>query len=52
MLDVQVTRLDAMTDEIFRNLKFIKCDVEGHELNAFLGGEQTIRRHRPVVQFE
>lgn len=51
-LDVQVTRLDAMADETFANLKFIKCDVEGHELNVFLGGEQTIRRHRPVVQFE
>jgi FkbM family methyltransferase len=51
-LDVQVTRLDAMTEETFRNLKFIKCDVEGHELNVFLGGEQTLRRHRPVVQFE
>ncbi len=51
-LDVQVTKLDAITDETFSNLKFIKCDVEGHELNVFLGGEQTLRRHRPVVQFE
>jgi FkbM family methyltransferase len=51
-LDVQVTKLDAVADETFANLKFIKCDVEGHELNVFLGGEQTIRRHRPVVQFE
>jgi FkbM family methyltransferase len=51
-LDVQVTRLDAIADETFSNLKFIKCDVEGHELNVFLGGEQTLRRHRPVVQFE
>ena len=51
-LDVQVTRLDAITAETFSNLKFIKCDVEGHELNVFLGGEQTLRRHRPVVQFE
>jgi FkbM family methyltransferase len=51
-LDVQVTRLDAMADDTFSNLKFIKCDVEGHELNVFLGGEQTLRRHRPVVQFE
>jgi FkbM family methyltransferase len=51
-LDVRVTRLDAMPEETFRNLKFIKCDVEGHELNVFLGGEQTLRRHRPVVQFE
>ena len=51
-LDVQVTRLDAIADATFPNLKFIKCDVEGHELNVFLGGEQTLRRQRPVVQFE
>jgi FkbM family methyltransferase len=51
-LDVQVTRLDAIAGETFANLKFIKCDVEGHELNVFLGGERTLRRHRPVVQFE
>ena len=51
-LDVQVAKLDTVADETFSKLKFIKCDVEGHELNVFLGGEQTIRRHRPVVQFE
>lgn len=28
---------------------FIKCDVEGAELLVFRGGEQTLRRHRPVV---
>ena len=44
--------LDTIADEIFSKLKFIKCDVEGHERNVFLGGEQTIRRYRPVVQFE
>jgi FkbM family methyltransferase len=51
-LNVQVTKLDTIADEIFSKLKFIKCDVEGHERNVFLGGEQTIRRYRPVVQFE
>ena len=50
-LTVQVTKLDTIADEIFSKLKFIKCDVEGHERNVFLGGEQTIRRYRPVVQF-
>jgi FkbM family methyltransferase len=51
-LDVQVTKLDAVSDGRFMKLKFIKCDVEGHELEVFLGGNQTIRLHRPVVQFE
>lgn len=30
----------------------IKIDVEGCELNVLKGGESTIRRLRPVVQFE
>jgi FkbM family methyltransferase len=52
MLNVQVSKLDSIDDETFSRLKFIKCDVEGHELSVFLGGERTIRRYRPVVQFE
>ena len=51
-INVQVTKLDTIVDERFSKLKFIKCDVEGHERNVFLGGEQTIQRYRPVVQFE
>ena len=51
-INVEVTKLDTITDETFSNLKFIKCDVEGHERNVFFGGEQTIQRYRPVVQFE
>jgi O-antigen ligase len=51
-LDVVVSRMDDLPDDTFLHLKFIKCDVEGHERNVFLGGEGTIRRHRPVVQFE
>ena len=52
LIEVPVMKLDSLPAEMFTNLKFIKCDVEGHELNVFLGGEQTIRLHRPVVQFE
>jgi FkbM family methyltransferase len=51
-LNVQVTMLDTIADKMFSELKFIKIDVEGHEANVLLGGEQTIRRYRPVIQFE
>ena len=50
--EVPVTRLDALSDDLFTNLKFIKCDVEEHERSVFRGGEQMLRRYRPVVQFE
>lgn len=52
MVEVPVTRLDTLSGDIFTKLKFIKCDVEEHERSVFRGGEQMLRRHRPVVQFE
>ena len=33
-------------------LDFIKCDVEGHELDVFRGLVGTVRRFKPVVTFE
>ena len=33
-------------------LKFLKVDVEGHELSVFEGGERTLRRDRPHLLFE
>lgn len=51
ILMVVTTKLDTINMD-FSNLKFIKCDVEGHEHDVFCGAEQTIRRYRPVVQFE
>lgn len=46
--DVEVITLDSL------NLApdFIKLDVEGWEYFALLGGETTIRTHRPVVMLE
>ncbi|WP_439369541.1 FkbM family methyltransferase [Bradyrhizobium sp. DASA03120] len=49
-IPVKLARVDDLGP--ISNLKFIKCDVEGHELNVFRGGEHLIRRFSPVVQFE
>jgi FkbM family methyltransferase len=49
-ITVALTKLDDMQD--LAGPRFIKCDVEGHEHQVFLGAEKTIRKHRPVVQFE
>jgi len=34
------------------DVRFLKLDIEGHELAALQGGEDTIRRDRPVVLLE
>jgi FkbM family methyltransferase len=49
-IDVTLARLDDFGP--IQNLKFIKCDVEGHELSVFRGGERLLRSARPILQFE
>jgi FkbM family methyltransferase len=48
---VPVRRLD---DHLagFRDVSFIKVDVEGHEAAFLSGAAETIRRFRPVLQLE
>lgn len=36
----------------FENVKFIKIDTEGHELEAITGAEETIKKYRPVIFYE
>lgn len=46
--DVEVVTLDLLG----LAPDFIKLDVEGMEYAALVGGEQTIRTHRPVIMLE
>ncbi len=43
--------LDSMMHGV-EDIDFIKIDVEGFEMQVVQGGEQTIRRHRPVMVVE
>lgn len=47
--DVQVRPLD---DFQFDNVRFIKADIEGHELSFLQGASQTLRRNVPNVLIE
>lgn len=46
---VPVKKLD---DYEFANVKFIKIDVEGHEIEVLKGAEKTISRSKPVMIIE
>lgn len=51
-------RLETQTDTLDHELinqpppRFIKVDVEGHELAVFQGAQSTLRQHRPHLLFE
>lgn len=50
---VDVTTLDSFfKDRNISRLSFIKCDVEGHELEVFKGGTETLKKHKPTLLFE
>jgi len=48
-IDVSLRRLD---DYEFKNISFIKVDVEGHEEDVLDGGRETIARERPCLLIE
>lgn len=50
-LTVTAARLDDLVP-LETQVAFVKVDVEGGELGVLRGGEQLLRRHRPVIVFE
>jgi FkbM family methyltransferase len=52
-IDVPVATLDDyFRSSSVRPVRFIKCDVEGHEPDVFLGGRTVLREDRPDLLFE
>jgi len=52
-IEVDVITLDSFLDrEVASSVKFIKCDVEGHEFDVLQGGVETIKRGKPDILFE
>lgn len=49
---VQVATLEQILKDEQRPIRLIKCDVEGHELDVFKGGESILRKHKPSLLFE
>ena len=52
-IPVRVESLDHFFGAVpSRPIHFIKCDVEGHELDVFRGAEQILRTDHPILLFE
>jgi FkbM family methyltransferase len=54
LVPVKVHSLDSYigSHATGKPVRFIKCDVEGHELDVFHGAENLIRGDRPILMFE
>ncbi len=52
-LPIHVTTLDAFAiTAALPRIRFIKCDIEGHEYECFRGGERLLLRDRPTILVE
>ena len=54
-LPVPVTTLDDYltdTEAQLPAVRFVKCDVEGHELDVFKGGQKLLETQGPALMFE
>ncbi len=47
-----VTLDNYVAQHQLNNIRFIKCDVEGHELDVFRGAKNTLQTQKPIVLFE
>ncbi|HIE65846.1 MAG: FkbM family methyltransferase [Nitrospira sp.] len=53
LLEIRVTTLDDyFHNHPARPIRFIKCDVEGHEYDVFQGGKRILQQDRPDLLFE
>jgi FkbM family methyltransferase len=50
--EIQKIDIKSLSDFDFPKIRLIKMDVEGFELNVLNGGEQLIKRDKPVIFFE
>ena len=50
---ILVTTVDrCVATNRLATVDFVKCDVEGHELDVFEGAVETLHEHRPTLLFE
>ena len=53
VIKIPVKKLDTFLDSIgVEKIDFLRMDIEGSELNLFEGAKKTIKKSKPMIQFE
>ena len=53
VIEIEVGTLDGYFATLPESrVDLIKCDVEGHEIDVFKGGEELLKRDQPAIVFE
>jgi FkbM family methyltransferase len=53
VIKIPVKKLDTFLNSInVEKIDFLRMDIEGSELNLFEGARQTIKKSKPMIQFE
>jgi FkbM family methyltransferase len=50
--EIEVRKLDELSDRWHGRVGLLKVDTEGYELEVFKGASETIRNDKPVILFE
>ncbi len=51
-IETSVVTLDSISDTLPRPIKFIKCDIEGHEAEMLRGARKTLAEDKPTILIE
>ena len=49
---IDSVQIDELVEKLGLNPKFIKIDVEGHELQVLKGATETLKKHKPTILIE
>ena len=52
VIEIDMATLDSIAATLPRPIRFIKCDVEGHELEVFKGAAKVLREDKPTILVE
>jgi FkbM family methyltransferase len=51
-IKTSIVTLDSISEKLPRPIRFIKCDIEGHEVEMLKGAKETLIKDKPIMLIE